>query len=72
MSSGMYGLGEAIKKAVDERIKKEARAKRGQVRGAIFYSNSGYFPARVAVECNTNRSVWAQRSIDGSAIIIGQ
>ena len=68
---GVQSLANSIQNAVDTRIKNEARALRGTVRGGRFQSGSKSFPAKQAVDCNTNGKVWAVPSTNGKAVIVG-
>ena len=66
-------LKDALKNAVDNRIKLEARALRGTVSNGMFRFNSKTYPFKLAVDCNINngRRVWAQLTPNGTAVIIG-
>lgn len=63
-----------IKSAVDKRIKEESRAMRGTIRNGRFYCGNKSYAYVQAVDCNTSEGnkVWAQRSQNGSAVIIGE
>lgn len=63
----------AIKVAVDNRIKQEARALRGTICDGRFQYGSKSYPYKQAVDCNTaeNSRVWAQLDNSGNAIIVG-
>ena len=69
----VQSLASSIKNAVDNRIKKEARAMRGTISGGMFVSGAKSFPYKQAVDCNTfeGNKVWAQRATNGKAVIIG-
>ena len=69
----IQSLATSIKNAVDKRIAGEARALRGTIKDGMFISGAQAFPFKAAVDCNTSdgRRVWAQRSKDGRAVIVG-
>ena len=67
----IQNLANAIKAAVDKRVREEARARRGYISGGRFITGSKSYPAKQAVECNTTKSVWAQLSTSGDAVIVG-
>lgn len=66
-------LATAIKSAVDTRINNEARAMRGTIKNGMFVCGAKSFPYRQAVDCSVfdGSRVWAQRSNNGKAIIVG-
>ncbi|MBR6712130.1 MAG: hypothetical protein IKI76_03955 [Selenomonadaceae bacterium] len=70
---GVRELASAIKRVVDERIKREARAMRGTIQNGVFQSGSKSYPYKQAVECNTSSGsrVWALPSQNGDAVIVG-
>lgn len=67
-------LEKTIQSAVNKRIKEEARAMRGTIRGGKFQCGSKSYPYAQAVECNTSEGnkVWAQRSQNNSVVIVGE
>lgn len=70
---GVKSLANAIRNAVDRRIKREARALRGTVSNGTFYCGNKSYPFKQAVDCNISngRRVWAQLSPNGQAVIVG-
>ena len=66
-------LASTIRQAVDERIKREARAMRGTIQNGMFQCGSKSYPYKQAVDCNTSSGsrVWAQLSQNGDAVIVG-
>ena len=66
-------LADSLKAAVDKRISNEARAMRGTIRNGMFVSGAKSFPFKQAVDCSVfdGSRVWAQRSTNGKAIIVG-
>ena len=70
---GVQSLANAIGQAVNERIKREARALRGTIKNGMFQCGNKSYPFKQAVDCNTSngRRVWAQLSTDGSAVVVG-
>ena len=66
-------LANAIKSAMDERVKNEARAMYGTIKDGRFVNGSKSFNYVEAVDCDTSdgSKVWAQRSQNGSAVIVG-
>lgn len=70
---GVQSLANAIQQAVDERIKREARALRGTVRDEAFHCGNKSYPLKQAVDCNTSngRRVWAQLAQNGVAVVVG-
>ena len=70
---GVQELAAAIKNAMDERIKKEARARRGQVSQGALQIGSRAYPYSQAVDCDTSsgRYVWSQLTANGRAVIVG-
>lgn len=66
-------LAQVIKSAVNNRIRREARALRGTITGGVFQSGSKSFPYRQAVDCNVKDGsrVWAQLTPNGNAVIVG-
>lgn len=70
---GVKELAMAIKNAMDERIKKEARARRGQVSSGALQIGSRTYPYSQAVDCDTSsdRYVWSQLTPNGRAVIVG-
>lgn len=69
----IQSLANSIKNVVDKRIDNEARALHGTIKTGMFISGSQSLPFKAAVDCNTSdgRRVWAQRSKDGKAVIVG-
>lgn len=70
---GVQELASAIKNSVDDRIKKEARARRGQVSSDSVQIGSRAYPYSQAVDCDTSsgRYVWTQLTANGRAVIVG-
>lgn len=70
---GVQSLAQKIKSAVDKRIDEEARALRGTIKDGRFHSGAKSYPYQQAVDCSVSRGsrVWAQRSPDGKAVIVG-
>lgn len=62
-----------IKSAMNNRIEKESKAMHGIINNGRFYAGNISYPAKQAVECNTRNGskVWAVKSNDGKAVIIG-
>lgn len=68
---GIQNLANAIKSAMDKRIREESRALRGTLKNGQFVSGAKSYPAISAVDVDTNGRVWAQRDNNGNAIIVG-
>lgn len=70
---GVQELALAIKNAIDERIKKEARARRGQISSGSLQIGPQAYPYSQAVDCDTSsgRYVWSQLTANGRAVIVG-
>ena len=72
MSSGVFGLAQAIRECVNQRIEFEARAMKGVIQNGLFVSSNGSFVCQQAVEVNPHLSSYAIRSKSGMAVIVGQ
>lgn len=70
---GIQRLADSLKAAVDKRVSNEARAIRGTIKNGMFVSGAKSFPFKQAVDCSVfeGSRVWAQRSNNGKAIIVG-
>lgn len=70
---GVSDLAAVIKSAVDERIAKEARARRGKINNGRFETGADSYPCISAVDVGTSdgSKVWAQLSPNGSAVVVG-
>ena len=64
-------LANAIKNAVQSRIEKESRARRGIIRNGQFVCGADCFKSAVDVDTSNEKKVWAQLSPNGEAVIIG-
>ena len=62
-----------IKNAMNNRIEKESRAMHGTMKDGKFYSGNNSYSVKQAAECNTNNGhkVWAVRSKNNKAVIVG-
>ncbi|MBR1728040.1 MAG: hypothetical protein IJ728_00720 [Selenomonadaceae bacterium] len=60
-----------IKSAVNKRIENESRAVRGMIKNGKFHSGNKSYPVKQAVECNTKRKVWAVKTQNNKAVIVG-
>lgn len=69
----VQSLADAIKNAIQARITKEARAKRGVIQNGQFVSGADSYPFVSAVDVDTSngKKVWAQLSQSGKAVIVG-
>ena len=70
---GIRDLAVSLKRAVDNRIDKEARAFRSTVSNNMIHSGSKAFPIVQAVDCKVSNGskVWALPAKNGSAVIVG-
>lgn len=70
---GIQNLAETIKQAVQEKVAKEARARRGTIQDGQFVSGSDIYPVKQAVDVDVSNGarVWAQLDNNGNAIIVG-
>ena len=70
---GVSDLAAVIKSAVDEKVAKEARARRGRINNGRFESGANSYPCVSAVDVDTSdgRKVWAQLSPNGTAVVVG-
>ena len=66
-------LANSIESAVNNRIDEESRAMHGIIRNDRFVSGSKSYPMKQAVDCDTSEGsrVWAQKSKNGNAVVIG-
>lgn len=66
-------LARAVKSAVEARIKKEARARRGTIQNGQFVCGADCYPFTSAVDVDTGngKKVWAQLSPNGTAVVVG-
>lgn len=71
--SSLEDLTAVIKTAIDERVAKEARARRGRIINGRFETGANSYPCVPAVDVDTSegRRVWAQLSPNGSAVVVG-
>lgn len=70
---GVNSLANTIRQAVDDRIKREARALRGTIKDGMFQCGNKSYPIKQAIDCNVSngRRVWAQLSSNNTAVIVG-
>lgn len=69
----IQSLSTALKKAVDARIDKEARAMHGTIIDGRLQVGAKSYPFTTAVDVGTHngRKVWAQLSKSGKAVVVG-
>ena len=67
-------LTSSIKQTVEKRIKNEARAMHGIIRNGTFICGGKSYNYITAVDADTSngKKVWAQKSQNNSAVIIGE
>ena len=70
---GVKELSDALKNAVQKRIDKESRARRGIIQNGQFACGAKTYPYLQAVECNTSegKKVWGQLSKNGNMVVVG-
>ena len=71
--TGIQSLVETIQTAIQKKVAKESRARRGIIQNGQFVSGSEIYPVRQAVDVDVSNGskVWAQLDNNGNAVVIG-